>query len=407
MTPGVRAAAALLWFFTAAPSPAAAQETRAALLERQRAEKAAQLRPYEPSRIEKILLYIEDTDPVSKIAPWNGPFVRYGYTGKPVGSGIAFGGGYRHDLFDRHARMVLEGGLSIRAYQMVRADFATPYLLDERLELGVTASYHRHPQEDFFGLGPDSLKDNRTSFEHEFTDVQARAVVRPMGPLQIGVRAGRREPSIGRGTDTRYPSLQDRFGPAEVPGLAAQPSFTYTELFGELDTRDQDGNARAGTLLAASWRAYGPRGTGEKGFRRVEADAQQFFPIFDKKRVIALRAHLTATAADGGDVPFYFQPTLGGGNSLRSYPDYRFRDHHVIFLNAEYRWEAFSGLDMALFSDWGKVARRTGDIDLTGLKHAYGIGFRFNTYKTVFFRFDVAAGGGEGLRYFFKFSNVF
>jgi hypothetical protein len=32
---------------------------------------------------------------------------------------------------------------------------------------------------------------------------------------------------------------------------------------------------------------------------------------------------------------------------------------------------------------------------------------RFNTYKAVFLRFDVAAGGREGVRFFMKFSGAF
>ena len=78
----------------------------------------------------------------------------------------------------------------------------------------------------------------------------------------------------------------------------------------------------------------------------------------------------------------------------------------MIAMNVEYRWEAFSGLDMALFTDWGSVAPRFSDLELGGEK-AYGIGLRFNTYKSVWFRFDVAAGGDEGLRYFLKWSGSF
>ena len=41
------------------------------------------------------------------------------------------------------------------------------------------------------------------------------------------------------------------------------------------------------------------------------------------------------------------------------------------------------------------------------MKRGYGIGFRFNTPSTVFFRFDIATGAGEGVHYYFKFSNAF
>ena len=47
------------------------------------------------------------------------------------------------------------------------------------------------------------------------------------------------------------------------------------------------------------------------------------------------------------------------------------------------------------------------DLDLSDLTHAYGIGVRFNTYKNVFLRIDVATGAGEGVQYFFKFSKAF
>jgi len=41
------------------------------------------------------------------------------------------------------------------------------------------------------------------------------------------------------------------------------------------------------------------------------------------------------------------------------------------------------------------------------VKNAYGIGFRFNTYKTVFLRFDIGLGGDEGTKYFLKMSKAF
>jgi outer membrane protein assembly factor BamA len=104
-------------------------------------------------------------------------------------------------------------------------------------------------------------------------------------------------------------------------------------------------------------------------------------------------------------VPFYMQPTVGGSRTLRGVSDYRFRDRNAMWLNVEYRWEAFSALDMALFTDWGSVAPTFSDLGFS--EHAYGIGFRFNTPRAVFLRVDIATGGGEGLRTFFKFSKAF
>jgi hypothetical protein len=390
------------------PALGSAQETRAAELERMRAQKAAELEPYRPTKIEKALLWVERVDPLTKLTPHNGFFVEYGYTNRPLGAGTALSGGYRHDLFDRRARVELEAGASIRGYRLLRADVSMPYLFGERLEIGVQGSNRHDPQEDFYGLGPTSRKEDRVNFLLDSREVQGRIVVKPFRWLRLGVRSGLLNPSIGSGTDSRYPSIEELFTEAQAPGLTAQPDHTYGEVFATVDTRDQPGNARDGGFYQFAYRRYTDRDTDEFGFRGIDLELQQFFPIFDKKRVIATRVRGLSTAAPAGEeVPFYFRPTLGGSDSLRSYGDRRLRDLNVLLLNVEYRWEAFSGLDMALFSDWGKVAPRRRDFNLSAMNHAFGIGFRFNTYKTVFLRLDIAAGGGEGARVFLKFSETY
>lgn len=390
------------------PCVAGAQETRTAILERQRAEKRASLQPYEPGKLEKWMLWYEDADLKSRISPHNGFFVRYGFTNRPVGAGIGFGGGWRHDLLGDHARVELEGGVSFRNYRVLRADFSLPYLVNERVELGVRALHNHNPQEDFFGPGAASVVDDRVSFLADYMDVQGRALVRPRRWLEAGARVGRVGTSLDRGTDSRYPSIEERFGDLAAPGLIDEPDFTYGEVMAAVDYRDQRDNARDGGYYALFWRRYAESDVDRFNFRLVDARIQQFFPVFDKKRVFALQARAVAATPDEGHrVPFYFQPTLGGSTTLRSFTDYRFRDNAVLYFNAEYRWEAFSGMDMALFTDLGTVAPRFGDIALGDLKKAYGIGFRFNTYKAVFMRIDIATGGGEGVRTFFKFSKAF
>jgi len=61
---------------------------------------------------------------------------------------------------------------------------------------------------------------------------------------------------------------------------------------------------------------------------------------------------------------------------------------------------------MALFSDWGTVASSINQLKLSEVQNAYGIGFRFNTYKSVLYRIDIGFGG-EGVQAFFKFSKAF
>lgn len=291
---------------------------------------------------------------------------------------------------------------------MARVDLSQPWLLDERLEIGLQAAYRFNPQEDFYGLGFSSDRDDRVNFGIRAPQVEVRTMVTPVPWFNVGARLGWMGVEVEPGTDDRFPSVEQRFSDATAPGLATQPDYTYTDLFTTLDTRDQPGNARSGSYLGVLWRRHDDRDLDRYTFHQVDVDAQQFLPIFDKKRVVALRAQLlTTTAGDGHEVPFYFRPTLGGSTSLRSVSDYRFRDRNALALNVEYRWEAFSGLDMALFSDFGTVAPRVSDLEFADIRGAYGIGLRFNTYKAVFLRLDVAGGGSEGIRTFLKFSKAF
>jgi len=385
-----------------------AQSTRTEELERQRAEKSSQLKTYEPGRIERALLYIDREDPLAKLNPANGFFVRYGYTERPVGAGIGFGGGYRHELFDRAARIELEAGITFRNYDMLRADFAFPALADDRVELGIETTWRREPQNDFYGPGDDSREEDRVSYLFKGPRVVGRAIARPVPWLTAGARLGWMAPEIDSGTDDRFPSIEERFTDLEAPGLTVQPDFRYADLFGVVDYRDQPRNARSGGYYALTWSSYGDLDFDRYDFQRLDVHLQQFLPVFDKKRVFALQGRLIATTADDGQqVPFYFQPTIGGSTTVRGFADYRFRDDKAMYFNVEYRWEAFSGLDMALFSDWGKVASADDDIDFKDLKHGYGLGFRLNTYKNVFFRFDIGTGGGEGVHYYVKYSRVF
>ena len=134
----------------------------------------------------------------------------------------------------------------------------------------------------------------------------------------------------------------------------------------------------------------------------------QYFPFLNGHRVIALRAETIFTDVDAGQVvPFYMQPTLGGSRRLRGFRELRFHDDNATLLSAEYRWEAWIGMDMALFIDAGKVYEDHSDItDLDDYEIAYGLGFRFNTSEGVFIRVDLA-DSSEGFKTYVTFDHVF
>jgi hypothetical protein len=225
--------------------------------------------------------------------------------------------------------------------------------------------------------------------------------------LTTGITVGYLKTNIGRGTDKRFPSTEDLFSPTDFPELIEQPNYYHADAFFRIDYRDEPRNTHSGGLFELTYKYYDDRKLNLYSFRRFDADVQQFFPFLKKKRVIAFRAHTALTdTSSGQSMPFYMMPADSAAIALRGYREFRFRDRNFIVMNLEYRWEAFSGLDMAIFGDVGKVEPRRGDINLKDLESDVGFGFRFNTIKSVFLRIDVGFSH-EGTRVFFKFEPAF
>src|SRR5207344_876655 len=94
------------------------------------------------------------------------------------------------------------------------------------------------------------------SYRVNFTNLEARAIVNPLPWVEAGARLGSLSGSVGSGTDSRFPSIEELFTDATAPGLAVQPDYRYQELFGAIDYRDQPNNARAGGNYRLTWRHY-------------------------------------------------------------------------------------------------------------------------------------------------------
>ncbi len=173
------------------------------------------------------------------------------------------------------------------------------------------------------------------------------------------------------------------------------------------DWRDNARHPRAGGVYCVRVSDYRDQDHGAFDFRRVDIDAQQYVPLPDKYRVIALHAAATLTDADAGhEVPFFFQPTLGGAQTLRGFREFRFRDQNSLALSAEYRWEAWWALDGAVFVDAGTVARDRRGLKLSDLDVTYGVGFRIHSNSAFVARLDLAFSR-EGFIPLLRFDHAF
>ena len=386
------------------PGVQTAPASRVEALEAQRAERALALQPAERSRLERLLIYVDDHRLIERLNPPEGLYPRAG--GIVRGSAMGLGLGYRKRPAGGRALLDTSAAWTYRGYRTVEFGAGLPSLGSRRLGVMTGVRWFDYPQEDFYGLGPDTRRADRVSFTLRGLDTFTRVQARPVPWLVIGGRAGVQRFELAPGKDPAFPSIEALFTDATAPALAGAPTLRYAEASAGIDTRDQPGNTRAGGQYTVALGAF-RGGGGDHDFNRIDVKLMHVFPIFDKKRAIAL--HALASRADPvgpARVPFFLMPTVGGTDSLRGYRDFRFRDAAAVNLNAEYRWEAFSGLDLALFVDAGDVGPTWRSIVGAHLRSSWGMGFRFNTNSRVFLRVDVA-GGREGPQVWTSLSQVF
>lgn len=379
-------------------------ETRAEADRQRREEKKETTEAYRPNVVERAIDYAEDK--AIFLIDREGFYPKLGSLS--VASGFAYGAGFRdRDLFGRRGSFDLWAAASIQRYWALHAGFSLPALAHNKLLVEGWADTRDNAADDFFGIGPDSRRDNHTKFSLRTSDIGARVGVRPASVLLVGGQLDFTPTRARRSRNTELPSIGEVFDPAQAPGLGADADFLQSTAFVEVDYR-QPKNARQGGFYRVELTHVDDRTADRFTFNRATADLRQYFGFLAGRRVIATRLFATTSeAADGREVPFYLMPALGGNDNLRGFRNYRFRGPHALLLSAEYRWEIWSGLDGALFYDAGKVATRRSDLDVSDLERAYGFGFRFNTDNGVVFRVDAAFGSRDGKHLYIVFGGIF
>jgi outer membrane protein assembly factor BamA len=321
--------------------------------------------------------------------------------GMRSGAGFSLGTSYEKGPIEASAQA------SFKGYQKYQVGFTTPAILNERVFAKIRAEYRNYSQETFFGVGNDSSRKDRSNYRLEDHTIASEVGVRLSEAATISGNIGYIKTHIGQGTGTTVPALSLTSYGTALPAYATQPRYVKAGAAVDVDTRDEAANPRSGGRYFAEWAAFNDQNLGAHSFDRLDVELQHYIPFLNQRRVIALRARTALThTASGQGVPFYMLPALGGSGSLRGFSEFRFRDKHMVVLNAEYRWEAFSGLDMALFADAGQVASRMSDFAFREMKTAGGIGFRFNSARKVFCRIDVGFSQ-EGPRIHMNFGHVF
>jgi hypothetical protein len=393
-------------FGLATPS-LSAQNSRLAEIESARDRKAQMLRPDAPGGLERKLLYIKERKVLERLAAGVAGF-RVKMGGLVTGSGFALGPEYLRRDFAR-------GGLTLRTaaqssfkgYQKYDFQVSLPPSQRRSYFLDFYSAHRNYPGINYYGPGPKSDKFSLSNFRYEDTEFHFAAGVQPTRRISFGAAALYLLVNVGPGNDSRFARTDQVFTPAEVIGLDEQTDFLRHSYFVQYDHRDSPGSPRAGGNYSAEYSRYLDQKHDIYSFQQLDLHLNQYIPFFNQRRVFALRGRSQLTFhEDGQFVPFYMQPRLGGSDDLRGFSPYRFYGDNSLVVNAEYRWETFSGLDAAVFVDAGKVFAEHSRFNFHDLESSVGFGLRFNVLNKVFLRTDVGFSH-EGFQVWVKFNDIF
>ena len=377
-------------------------DSRSEDLKERRREKQANPPEVEPNKAEETLLRFEK----GQVDRWVG--VRYKDFYPQFGvnrPGAGFGGGVRYfksNIRKSGTAVEASGQISTRGYKIAGlqvgrfnktdpiffsgpSDFGVPFDFAEerpgiqpnKMVLFAHLNYRYFPQERFWGLGSNSDADGRSSYLMEDSSFSVVGGYQFNRWFAASVGLGRYQVSLDRGTDERFPVTQDVYTEEDAPGLTRQPDFLRVASAIYLNYQDNPMNPHKGGIIGFFYFRGDELGGREFQFNRFAVDTRHFLPLGSIQRVLAVRFYTSTDRADeGSSVPFYMHPSLGGGQSLRGFRDFRFRDANLIYLSTEYRWEPAPALQFAFFYDAGKAFPREENYSLEKRTIPFGISER-------------------------------
>jgi hypothetical protein len=286
-----------------------------------------------------------------------------------------------------------------------------------RTEFEVYGRLRDMPKIAFYGLGNESSKEDRSNFAMREGVAGTWGSYRLLPFITLGARAEHVWPELRAGEDKKRESTTDLFDDAALPSLTQQAKYARFQGSVDLILPPAAGDGfYQGTIVRGIFAHFEDLELDRYTFDRIDGEIQQKFAGIGAAHRLTLHGWVShSVTADGQEVPFYLQRTLGAKGQLKSvheyllgtdgtqatlrgYDTFRFRDRDALLLQAEYRMPLWGPLDVTAFYDAGKVASSSSELNLKNLHDNYGFSLSFMRAHSTVARVDVGLGG-EGTQW--------
>jgi hypothetical protein len=289
---------------------------------------------------------------------------------------------------------------SVHSYKLLQTRYQSRPLGSVHAIVSSRIRWQDAPSIPLFELGP-AAPELRALYAERRTEYSGEVMLRPTAIIRLAGGLGYERYRVGNGrTDPEEDESLSEV--PRVPGLGVRPLFLRTFAAAGVDTRQFGDMSRRGSRASAAVHHFSDRDEATYSFSQFVLDGEQLFPVAHERGALSIGGSLWAS--NGAVVPFFLMPTLGGGEYLRGYRTYRFRDRDALVLTAELEWRVHEYVDADAFVDVGQVAPQVSSLRLGASQSTQGIGIRVRTPKKTIFRLDVARSV-EGFQLVIGFSS--
>jgi outer membrane protein assembly factor BamA len=267
------------------------------------------------------------------------------------------------------------------------------------LSFDLRAEYDKYVKYKFYGIGPDSVKDDETvaSYLKEELSLTFGHGFSPVFILE-GAYVLRQYKTFNVEPDRPFSDILSAEGKKFSP---------YLSLTLRYDTSNSQIHPTRGVRFLAQ-NDFAGRAVGNKvgQYYRLTLDLRSYNRLFFPRAILAARALIQQVS--GSNIPLWEFGTLGGGSTpsaMRGYALNRFMDRGKFLACAEFRFPIWKRIGGNLFGEGGLVWPSWSAIALK--KAAFDAGWGLRYYLTNFVaRFDMGFSH-EGMGIYFNFGHLF
>ncbi len=271
------------------------------------------------------------------------------------------------------------------------------------LDFSFLGGYKYFGDDDFFGIGPDTRKADKTNYALRRINLESSLTAKTAGSLSVVFSAGVEWDKTQRGRDDDHPSTHNIYTYTELPGIAEKAVLAGAALELRRDTRP--GCYLTGGLQTVRAGFYRQLDGNRYAFWKATVDLRKHVHLF-YSRMLVLRFVAENTERLGSrQVPFYYLSELGRGSTLRGFDRGRFRDEGMLMASAEYRYPIWRNFEFGIFGDAGQVSPNIfRQLALNDFRIGYGTSFRIRGAKGLITKLELGKSS-DGWRIYLGFND--